>query len=366
MKIYIPFLSQYTRHGGVTQFLSNFIVSNLEADSDVEIFDHMGKVKINSSVSTFGGFRLVKRKFLIMYYMLIFPKKIKKMDHIFLNPSLGKNSMMREMFYAKHCVDNGILFSMFFHGWSWDFADKLDSNEKLRHKYCNLMNAAANVFVLGNDFKNKLIEWGVSCEKIHLEMTTVKDDFIPKNIINNISENQLDILFLGRVVKNKGVYEAVNAFKKHLEHSPNSKFVVAGDGDELAALKKYVKEYNIPNITFVGFANEEIKKDLLLQSNVFLFPSYSEGMPISIFEAMAHGLTIITRPVGGIPDFFDDKMGFMIDSLEPEDFTDVLNQIIEDKSLRAEVAAYNHAYVKKNVSASVVGQRIICHMKDCM
>jgi glycosyltransferase involved in cell wall biosynthesis len=363
MKIYIPFLTQYARHGGVTQFLSNF-ANAIAKENNSQLYDHMGLVRGKFEVTTFGGIRSFIRKIVLFRSMFSFSFNLKKSDHIFLNPSLGKNSMQREMYYAKCCADQNKPYSVFFHGWNWGFSELLDSNITLQSKYVKILNSADNVFVLGKKFKDKLVEWGVTADKIVLEKTTVPDDFLPNVTKENFSVKKLNILFLSRVSRAKGIFEAVDAFSLHLKDYPNSIFNIAGTGEDLHSLEVHVKNNNIQNINFLGFADEEKKKQLMKDNDVFILPSYSEGMPISIFEAMGYGLTIVTRPVGGIPDYFiDNKMGFMIDSLDPKEFSDVLNITANDIALRENISNFNHDYIKENVTASIVTKRILSKME---
>lgn len=365
MNIYIPVLTKYARHGGVTQFISNFVFATLNQCETHVLYDHSGEITSNFTVTTFGKVRSIQRKLILLLSMLFFQRKIKAMDHVFLNPSLGKEAMLREMYYAKKCVRSNKGFSIFFHGWSWDFAKHLDANNKLRNEYCELINKASNIFVLGADFKRQLVSWGIDEAIIHLEKTTVNDDFVPLRPISNFDNNSINILFLARITATKGIFEAVDAFSSHLKLFPESRFSIAGDGESLESLKEYVYENKIDNIKFIGFADENMKRKLLKNHDVFLFPTYyPEGMPICIFEAMAYGLTVITRPVGGIPDYFEnEKMGFLVNSMEAEDFAITLNSIASDKNLRPKVAGFNHTYVKNNVTSSVVGARILKRFK---
>lgn len=359
-------LTQYARQGGVTQFLFSLISASHSCNGEHQIYDHMGVVRHNLEVNSFTKARSLARKALVIKHMLTFTSKLGDVDHVLLNPSLGGKSMYREMYYAKKCVLYGKRFSIFFHGWDWRFAETLDANNSLRKKYVDLINNSSNVFVLGNEFRNKLVSWGCDGDKIYLEKTMVNDDFVPVKIKMEFLSNKLRILFLSRVTRPKGIFEAVDAFKLHMSKSPESELTIAGSGEDIDALKDYVNENAIANIEFFGFANDAMKRKLMNSHDVFILPSYSEGMPISIFEAMAHGLTIITRPVGGIPGFFKNKdMGFLVDSLLPEDFANALNEVIDDKNLRERVSQFNHNYVIDNVTSTIVSRRILAKMEAC-
>lgn len=88
-------------------------------------------------------------------------------------------------------------------------------------------------------------------------------------------------------------------------------------------------------------------------------------MPTVVLEAMAFGLPILTRNVGGLVDFFqNDKMGFITDSLEPKDFADAMVPYIKDKELARKVGAYNAQYAKEHFMASSVARQIENTIKE--
>lgn len=82
-------------------------------------------------------------------------------------------------------------------------------------------------------------------------------------------------------------------------------------------------------------------------------------MPSSVLEAMAFGLPVITRPVGGLKDFFEDgKMGFITESKAPEAFADLMEKLITDCDDRKKIARYNQRYAREHFMASKVAKRI--------
>ena len=129
MKILMPVLSRFARHGGVTQFIGNFLSAVRMSKSNVAVYDHECEITNKLiEVNAFSRWAGLKRKCWLLVCVITYPYKLTKFDHVFLNPSLGKSSMAREMFYAKHCVKRNKKFSIFFHGWNWDFAEYLDTN----------------------------------------------------------------------------------------------------------------------------------------------------------------------------------------------------------------------------------------------
>ena len=105
-----------------------------------------------------------------------------------------------------------------------------------------------------------------------------------------------------------------------------------------------------------------IKIDLLNKSHILILPtSHEEGLPIAILEAMISGLSIVSRPVGGINDFFQNgKMGYLVDSFEPKEFSDnIQNSINNLESIRK----YNMIFGKNNFHPKKLADTLISTFK---
>jgi glycosyltransferase involved in cell wall biosynthesis len=249
---------------------------------------------------------------------------------------------------------------VFNRGWNLDF------EQILRRRWLWLFRwvyfRADAFIVLGSEFREKLIKMGYS-KPIYLETTTVDDTYFlditaPVSDRHHISD-PFNILFLTRVERYKGIYEALNAYQKLKEDFAQARFIIAGDGSELAGVRDYVERHGLKDVEFTGFLQGCCKKKVFDRSHCYLFPSYSEGMPTSVLEAMACGLPIVTRPVGGIKDFFEDeKMGYIVNSFEPSFFTDALVRLIEEPETCVKMGKYNREYAAKRFTASHVAKRL--------
>lgn len=143
----------------------------------------------------------------------------------------------------------------------------------------------------------------------------LKNIFILNNIVpypeiykKEYSE-EINFLFLGEIGKRKGTFELIEAIN-NIKNSFNGiiNFYIGGNGD----IKKFnskIKEYKLENIIhYVGWITGNDKIELLKKSHVFILPSYNEGLPISILEAMSYRMPIISTPVGGIPEVLKEKV----------------------------------------------------------
>lgn len=114
------------------------------------------------------------------------------------------------------------------------------------------------------------------------------------------------VLFLGRLRERKGVFDLVRSWPVVQAAAPGTRLLLAGDGD-VQPLLALASELGVADtIDFPGWIAGDVKASWLNRSEVFVLPSYAEGLPVCILEAMAHGLTIVATSVGGIPEVVRD------------------------------------------------------------
>lgn len=125
------------------------------------------------------------------------------------------------------------------------------------------------------------------------------------------------ILFMGWIVREKGIYDLVDAIPHVLGEFPDASFVFAGpkNADEL---RKRIIELGLDRSASVaGWVEGEERIRLLRTSRMLILPSYTEGVPNVILEAMASRLPVITTPVGGIPSVVQDGVSCIF--IQPRD-----------------------------------------------
>lgn len=272
-------------------------------------------------------------------------------DMVLVNPSMGKAALTRDFLYLKIARSLGFDVSIFIHGFNLDYVKIANWKWISRN-----LNQAAHIIVLAQQFKDILIEHGVTAD-IQLSTTKVPDDMI-KDYDADVRTGEIkNILFLSRIEKAKGVYEAVDTFVLLKKFHPYLKMKMVGEGSELKALKEYVSSIGAEGIEFAGALHGSEVTDAYKESDLFLFTSYGEGMPTVVLEAMAFGLPVITRYVGGLCDFFEDwKMGRITDSLDPKVLASLIEPLLTDKEKARQMSLHNHKYAKEHFLASKVAK----------
>jgi glycosyltransferase involved in cell wall biosynthesis len=304
------------------------------------------------------------------YIMFVALVVCRRFDVIHINTSLDPKSLIRDGLLVLLAAFGRTSVLVTFHGWPLMVADSITGVK--RSLFRSVFSRTDAIIVLAEEFRAKLYEMGFN-QKIYVESTFADDEIfagIDDHLIlskNGKKQGQFVILFLSRVISQKGIFITLEAFRTLKSKYPLIKLVVAGDGDELDEAKKYVLEEHLQQVEFVGFVNGYEKRELLLGSDAFILPSYGEGMPISLIEAMLCGLPVISRPVGGIKDFFiNGNMGFLVESLDALEYAKCLEKLILDEALAIKISLFNNRYARKRFMASSAADRLILIYHDLL
>jgi glycosyltransferase involved in cell wall biosynthesis len=113
----------------------------------------------------------------------------------------------------------------------------------------------------------------------------------------------LRLVYIGRLAREKGLYEALAAMQLSQADKLQVRLVIAGSGPEEASLKRCAADLGIAgNVSFTGPVFGEDKINLLGDADAFLLPTYAEGLPYALLESMAAGVPVVATRVGAIPD----------------------------------------------------------------
>jgi glycosyltransferase involved in cell wall biosynthesis len=170
-------------------------------------------------------------------------------------------------------------------------------------------------------------------------------DVIAGNVAFSDEREKDVLLFLGRMGTRKGIYDLIKAVACVRTIRPDIRLLCGGDGD-IDAVSRLASDLNVTNhVQILGWVTGQAKEDVLGRATVFVLPSYAEGLPVSILEAMAHGLPIISTPVGGIPDIIENGLnGRLVPPGDHQHLADAIIGLLADARLRDSMA---HAALEK-------------------
>lgn len=145
-------------------------------------------------------------------------------------------------------------------------------------------------------------------------------------------EARKGILFLGRIGMRKGAFDLIRAFAVV---NRDVKLALGGDGDVNKASELARQLGVAERVQMLGWVTGENKEALLSTASIFVLPSYNEGLPMSVLEAMSWGVPVITTPVGGIPEVVrQGEEGIIVQPGDITGLTVALRQLLDDEPLR--------------------------------
>ena len=143
--------------------------------------------------------------------------------------------------------------------------------------------------------------------RVHLVPNAIDPAGLADQVRACNTHGPLKLVYVGRLVRSKGLFEVVEALVKLKRAGRRFTLSIAGGGPDLSGLIAAAERGDLRNcVEFLGSVFGADKCRLLLDSDVFVFPTYTEGLPYSLLEAMAAGCVPVTTPVAAIPDVMRD------------------------------------------------------------
>ncbi len=161
---------------------------------------------------------------------------------------------------------------------------------------------------------------------------------------------RLKVLFMGWITKNKGVFDLVELAASMGKEAPD--FYLAGDGDAYEQLQKQIRNAGLQErVHLTGWLDFSEKLKYLQMADVFILPSYRDGYPNALLEAMASGLACIASDTGGIPDMMlNGKTGLLVQPGAVEEMASALRLLQKDEVLRVNLGLAARRHIQKNNS----------------
>lgn len=178
--------------------------------------------------------------------------------------------------------------------------------------------------------------------KTYFESIGCKNVIVIKNVIGEPkietteSDGLAHFLFLGLICDNKGIFDTLEAITEHKDELLGKIVLHIGGNGQTEKLTRQIKELGLEQLVhFEGWVDKEKKCRLLNLADVYILPSYIEGVPISILEAEAYHKPVITTNVGGIPSIVrDNESGLFVTPGNRDEIYQAIKTLTDDKPLR--------------------------------
>lgn len=197
-----------------------------------------------------------------------------------------------------------------------------------------------------SEYWKQWLEATFNCKKI-----VIIKNAIDAPLLHKESHDKFNLLFLGLLGENKGIYDLLDVIITHKKELSGKLQLLIGGNGEIEKVKDIINKNHISNIvTFEGWVSGAKKVHLFNLADALILPSYHEGVPITILEAESYELPIISTKVGGIPEIVaDGKNGFLIKPGDKTAIWGAISKIMTDKGLARKMGEISASSVKEHL-----------------
>lgn len=258
----------------------------------------------------------------------------------------SNNSFRRSVWFSNIAKFLGRKVVMHIHGGG--FKDYYEKNVTfVRHEL-----EKCDVVVALTDSWMRFFKDNVGIEQVVVVPNIVES---PVQLQQTVNDGRLRMLFLGLLSPQKGVFDLLEVcFKYKTELEDKVELHIGGNGDSKKLIEEIENKGLNKFVFYEGWVSGDVKQRLLNSSDIFILPSYTEGLPISLLEAMSYKLPIISTPVGGIPEIVKDgENGLLIEPGDYESMYNAINIILNNNELRKNMGMTSYKQVSPHLPESV-------------
>lgn len=192
------------------------------------------------------------------------------------------------------------------------------------------------------------------------KVVLIPNCFDPRDFIapssSTVQDCRKSVVYLGWVIPTKGIGELVEAWR--LVRRSGWKLIVVGPGDKdfISGLRQI---YDGDDIQFVGGKSHPESIEILRSSGIFVLPSYTEGFPNVIVEAMALGLPIVATAVGAIPEMIGEGRGVLVPMRDAVALSIAIRELIDNSDARKRLGELAQEKAYREYSVDAVYERYV-------
>lgn len=326
-------------HGGISGVVNNLYDAGIDKSVSVRYLATMKE-----------GSKLRKALVACVAY-LKFVACVSDYDVIHVNMA-SDFSYLRKAWFIRKAYKKGKKIVLHQHGGDWlGYYNTL--NTRQRQRVVQVFNMANRVLVLSPYY----LDFFKNVVKIESKIDLFPNKIAIPDEVSRVEHEGINILFLGRICKAKGVDELIDAVAKVREKFPKINLRLAGIYEDTSFEDKIEK--NSDFITYLGWVGDKDKDEELRKCDIFVLPSYFEGQGVSVLEAMVYGCPVIATNVGGIPMMIDDhETGLLVEAKSSEAISKAIYEILTDDTLRNEIKIRARSKIEREFDIKDVVEKL--------
>lgn len=272
-------------------------------------------------------------------------KRIEHLHNHFANSSCSVAMLAAEM--------GAFTFSFTLHGPAIFF-------ETARWRLDEKIRRASFVACISHFCRSQAMIWADPSEWDKLRI--VHCGVIPENYTPRLhDEVGRRLLFVGRLAPVKGLNVLLDAFAQVQETHSVSELVIIGDGPQREDLQQRVRRDGLDSaVRFAGKLSQTEVADLLNQSDLFVLPSFAEGVPVVLMEAMAAGLPVVTTNIAGVSELVTHgESGLLLAPGDVDALVNGIRQLLDDAELRNTYGAAGREQVRREFEITGQARKLV-------
>jgi glycosyltransferase involved in cell wall biosynthesis len=301
----------------------------------------------NSFIKLFYGVL----SYMNVFFILIFDRRVKLL-HIH---SAADGSFWRKSMFMK--LGKAFKKKVILHVHASRFKDFYNESAK-KNKIIKNLQMADSLIVLSESWKKWFIGIGIREDRIEVLHNITEYPSISKK--NSRGNKKVRFLFLGELGQRKGVFDILRGLINHKDELKDKIELRIGGNTNEEKLIRIIKEGGVEGfVKFEGWVAGDKKIKLLNWADIYILPSFNEGLPIGILEAMSYGCPIISTPVGGIPEVvIPDENGVFVTPGNSEEIVSAMKSYVLDPSIIIKQGA-----ASKKMVETYLPNDVLAHLK---
>lgn len=330
---------------GISNVVNNWIENGIGVMANIDY--------ISTLENYVPGQYIIKIGNAVKAYFYLIVKSRQRIDIIHIHMS-SYMSFFRKWFIFKYSKWKKLKTIIHIHGSEFDLFFN-NSNRFIKKIIVDTFDTADAVIVLSKSWKKFVQTFSVNPHVYILYNGSSLNKFSGK-IQNN---SKIIVLFMGRLGQRKGTYDLLQAFGKAIKIIPDLQLILGGDGD-VDQVREMVSKMGLrDHVTVPGWISGEEKARIFKSCDIYVLPSYNEGLPGSILEAMAVGVPIISTPVGGIPEtVIENRNGFLINPGDVDSLYEKIVKLGQNRKLREKMGSESQKIIKEKFEIECIVDRL--------
>lgn len=336
-------------HGGISALVNSYYEAGLQDSVELK---YIGTMKEGSKLK-----KLMVAGLAFMDFMRI----VDRYDIVHVNCS-SDSSFMRKSFFIRYAKHRGKKILLHQHGGDFVNYYRSELGEKKKRYVRDILDMADEMLVLTDKWREF---FGTLTDKSKIHV-------LPNGVVTagiggaEAEPGDMDkILFLGRICRDKGVKELIEAVKEIHQENDRVRLYVGGIFEEPELLKDI--EENSTFIKHIGWVSGSEKNRYLEECGIMAVPSYFEGFGLSVVEGMLHGCCVVASNVGGIPDIVEDGVdGLLVAPKDVVALKNAIERVMKDRDLADKLSGNGKKKALEKYSIEKIVSQLLSHYREIL